>query len=94
MREPMEGVPMSHAFQAPFHGVGGYIHILGIQFSQSQGGKLQISRIATRCKNVFSSLMALAASCNRVQEPPTLKKGSKIELKNQRKVDSSAKIQV
>ena len=24
MREPMEGVTMSHAMQAPFHGVGGY----------------------------------------------------------------------
>ena len=24
MREPKEGVTMSHAFQAPFHGVGGY----------------------------------------------------------------------
>ena len=27
MREPKEGVTMSHAFQAPFHGVGGYIYI-------------------------------------------------------------------
>ena len=25
MREPKEGVIMSHASQAPFHGVGGYI---------------------------------------------------------------------
>ena len=30
MREPKEGVTMSHAFQAPFHGVGGYIHIIYI----------------------------------------------------------------
>ena len=27
MREPKEGVTMSHASQAPFHGVGGYIYI-------------------------------------------------------------------
>ena len=27
MREPKEGVTMSHAFQAPFHGAGGYIYI-------------------------------------------------------------------
>ena len=26
MREPKEGVTMSHASQAPFHGVGGYTH--------------------------------------------------------------------
>ena len=44
MREPMEGVSMSHAFQAPFHGVGGYICIYlcinETPETRSQGGKL------------------------------------------------------
>ena len=27
MREPKEGAKLSHAFQGPFHGVGGYVYI-------------------------------------------------------------------
>ena len=31
MREPKEGVTMSHALQAPFHGVGGYMYMYRVQ---------------------------------------------------------------